>query len=294
MSAEATASGKKKKDKTGSGNSSLLAGVRKGSKSIWFVAIVCALLAVFATLSILGKAASTTTIYVLGKDVPARTQINAGMLVPLTTSKGGEPRNALDITALASGTYYSKVALKAGDIVSPSNAGPLERINANLPDGFVAASFTLAAENAVAGKITTGDKIDVFATNAESSKSPVTKMVLHNVLVLDVAIAPENIASAANSGEVGSDIGAESNAIRSGIPSLYTVGVSAQDAAKIAAVRGKNLFLVLSANKSDANLDVSATLDGVFNQTTVTDSSAGIAVAPADDTTGKPAGTTGN
>lgn len=233
--------------------------------SYWVIAVGAALLAVFGTLTILGNATATTTYYVLNQDVAARTQITPEMVTGKTVNVGGQPANALDITDLQSGQYFARVPLKAGDAVTSSTVGPLERITTSVPDGYVVASLQVEPENAVAGKVRAGDLIDVIAVDEAGNSGATAKVVLHRVLVLDVTTNPDNIAQAATTEQVGDDLpGPESNQVRGGIPMLYTVAVSPQDAAKLALIRDKHVMIVLSANKSSGSLDASVSIGDVF------------------------------
>lgn len=268
-----------------------------GGKSYWVVALIAALIAAGVTLQVLGRAAATTTYYVLGQDIPARTQITSSLLVPVQTSLGGEPRNEIDPVYLNQhqGDVFSLYALKAGDVLSPSTVGPLARINKDLPDNFVAASFQLTPENAVAGKVRRGDYIDIIAVNdANADAGATAKVVLHHVLVLDVTVAPQTIAQAANAGQAGANAnnpGPESAQVRGGIPSLYTVGLSPQDAVTLALVRDKNLMIALSANDATGSLTAQAQLGGVFGPDPAGDAGAGtLNAAPTDGSTAKSSG----
>lgn len=248
-----------------------------GGKAIWVAAIVLALIAVFGALTILGNAAATQTYYVLGRDIAARTQITPEMLVAKEAKVDQAPPNALDPVAVRTGTVFSQIALKAGDVVSSSNAGPLNRITADVPQDFVAASFNAQPDIAVAGKVRSGDHIDLIATNDDGSAGPVSKVVLQHVLVLDVTVSPNSIAQSANNGQAGNGVanpGPESEAVRGGIPAVYTVAVSPEDATKLALARNHDLYVVLSGNVPDLNQTAQSDLRSLFNSA-VTDSSDG-------------------
>lgn len=222
-------------------------------KAIWILALLVACVAAVGALSILGSAAATTTYYVLSRAVPSRTQITPDMLTAVTTKAGGQPPNALDLAYIESHQVFSEIPLNVGDVVTPSTVGSLTPINQNLPGNFVVASFQVPPEDAVAGLIRNGDYIDIIATvNDPSSGQKIAKVVLHHVLVLSVSVSPSNIASAANSGTAGTNLnpGPESEAVHSGIPELYTVGLTPDDATKLALVQGDSLLVVLSGNST--------------------------------------------
>lgn len=248
-----------------------------GGKAIWALAVGIALVAVFGALSILGDAAATQTYYVLTRDIPARTQITQDMLEPREAKVGQTPPNAFDAATVTALPVFSKIALKAGDVPSTSNAGELTRITDEVPDNFVAASFSAEPELVVAGKVRTGDHIDVIAINDAGPTGDLAKVVLSHVLVLDVTINPNQIAAAANGGQEGQNVGQpgpESEAARSGIPSVYTVALNPKDATKLALLRNFDLFVVLSGDVPDDVEVADVTVDQAFAETPV-DSSAG-------------------
>lgn len=251
---------KKKKD-------GLVASLLGGGKAIWALAVAVALVAVFGALSILGNAAATQTYFVLVRDVPARTLITPDMLVAREAKVGQTPPNAFDQSGVATNEVFSAFALSAGDVISPSNAGPLSRITENVPDNFVAASFTAQPELIVSGKVRTGDHIDIIATD-DASVSPRAKIVLQHVLVLDVTISPSQIAAQATGGQEGEQVGTpgpESEAARSGIPSVYTVALDPRDAAKLSLLREYDLTAVLSANVPSGIAEADVTVADVFD-----------------------------
>lgn len=256
-----------------------------GGKKAWVLAAALGLISAGAVLSVLGSAAASTTYYVLNRDIPARTQITTSMLAPLQAKVGEEPPRAYDLVYVRDHDIYARVALQAGDLVTASTAGPLERINRDLPGNFVAASLAVAPERAVAGKIRAGDYVDIIAVDTESAQGT-AGVVMHHVLVIDVTVAPDTIASNANDAQAGdgltdsgldgqADLGPESEAIRSGIPSVYTFGVEPVDAAKLALLDGGNVSLVLSGWNPDTEIEATANLASLFNDGPVADSSNG-------------------
>lgn len=262
-----------------------------GSKTIWAVALLAAVLAVGGALTILGSAAATSTYYVLGRDVPARTQITADMLIEKVTKVDGAPPLAYDVTDVQTNEVFSKYALKAGDVISPSNAGPLERITNKVPGNFVAASVSIEPENAVAGKIRAGDFIDLIAVNPEDINGSSSKFVLHHALVLDVTVSPQSIAQSATDGQEGANVdnpGPESEQVRSGIPAVYTLALSPSDAAKLALVRQFDLMAVLSGSNPAKKMNVSALMSSLFADEPVGDSAAGTSGEITDDPTDAP------
>ncbi len=275
----ANATGKKK---------GFLSGVTSGGgagRTVFIAAMATGVMAVGVTALILGNAADTGTYYVLTADVAARTPITTDMLKPVTTSASGVPRSAYDPVYLQSHEVFAKYSLKANDLVTASNTGPLEAISKDLPADFVVASLAAPAVDAVAGKIRRGDYVDVYALNDGKASGGTgagvgkSKLVLHHMLILDVTVSPSTISEASGGAQAGSKVapGPESAAARGGIPALYTVGVTKQDAAKIALIRDLKLFFTLSSNDGGTVplKDIQAALSDVFDEKPVGDSGAG-------------------
>lgn len=251
-------------------------------KAVWFIAIGLAVAAMFGVLTLLGSLTAQTTYYVLGQPVAARALITPDLLVPVTVSDGGQPGNAYDPIYLRDNQVFAKIALQRGDVVSPSNSGPATRLTENLPDNFVAASFTVSADNAVGGKVRPGDFIDVIAqvdgTGDDGART--AKIVLSRVYVLDVSVAAEALAAGTDPA-VGED---EEGAVpvNQGVPALYTVAVSPEDAVTIAQIRDKTPFVTLSSKAAQGEVDVERNLADIFGSGAVKDSSEGIKAPEAD------------
>lgn len=233
------------------------ASLLKGRWTIWIIALVFSLLAGFGVLTIIGSAAEQRIYYVVAADVPARTPITLENTTPRTTSADGYPDTAVTLEQLETGQLFSRIGLKSGEVVTTSNSGPLVPITETVPDDFVAVSLSVAPENAVGGRIKAGDLVDIAAVS-ESGSSRFAKIVLSGVQVLDVAVSPSTIASAATTDQVGPNAtGPDSVPARSGIPQLYTFAVSLEDFAALALLRDKNVYLALSS-PDDANADRTA------------------------------------
>lgn len=287
-----------------------ISSIFSGGKT-WFVfAILIAVAAAAVVFGVLSQAVATTTYYVLSTDVPKNNQIMPSMLKEVTTSKGTAPGNALDLGDVKKPTY-AKYALKAGDIVSPSNTGPLTPLTEGIPATYTVASFSADAKDAVSGKIATGNYIDIIATSNDTNGST-AKTVLRNVLVVDVAIDPSKIGDDSETTTTTTDAAgtAQSNAtgnksqtpsaqdqLRKGIPSLYTIALTPEDAVKLALVKDTKLLVTLSPKEATAPKNIQDTLGDVFGPDAVGDSSADIkkesepapAATPAPKTSSTPA-----
>lgn len=241
----------------------------------WFIAaIVVTILGAIAVFFAVSQATAQITYYVLNQDVAARTQITEGMLTPVSTNAGGQPRNALDVNYIQTEDVYAKYALDAGDVPTLSNTGPLSPITEGIPEDYVVASFVAPAEYAVAGKIKRGDYINIIA-NSESDVLQ-SKLVLSNVLVLDATNGGGETGSEEVAAEESAETPAsESAAVRTGIPTVYTVGLSVQDAVKLAAVKDLSLLVTLAPVAVDENVDATTDLGTIMGQGGVGNSGAG-------------------
>lgn len=258
----------------------------------WFVfAILIAVAAAAVVFGVLSQAVATTTYYVLSKDVPANNQILPDMLKAVKTSSGTAPGNAMTVGEVKRTPTYAKYALKAGDIVSPSNTGPLTPLTAGIPEGYTVASFSADAKDAVSGKIATGNYIDVIATSNDSTGST-AKTVLRHVLVVDVAIDPSKIGDSQQTTTTTDAAGtAASNAtgdksqqsstqdqLREGVPSLYTIALTPEDAVKLALIKDSKLLITLSPAENKNGVtpkNIQDSLGNVFGPDAVGDSGAG-------------------
>lgn len=245
--------------------------------NIWFIgAVVGALLVSLGMFFITNQLNSTSTYYVLNQNVPAGTQITPAMLQEVVVTSGGQPRNALTIGDVNAEPAITKFSLNAGDIVTISNTGPLTDLNADIPANFVVASFTAPAERSVAGQLERGNYIDIIAVN-----SGVSTYVLRHVLILDAAAGAASAgntqeqapADSGGSGGIGGIGGTTPSAdtTAGGVPTLYTVALSPDDAAVLALVQELNLLVVLSpAAYEDSPVfseNIQKQLDDLFNGT---------------------------
>lgn len=262
-----------------------------GNKTWFIFAIMSAVAAAAIIFGVLSQVVATTTYYVLGQNVAARSQITPDMLKPVTTSQGGQPGNALDIGEVAKKATYAKYALKAGDIVTQSNTGDFQPLSQGIPADYVVASFSADAKNSVAGKLATGNYVDIIAVNAGNSQS-VAKYVLRHVLVMDVSADPSTIGSNSSSSSSSSSAAAgtdpksaapaqpksSQDQLRTGIPSLYTVALPPADAAKLALIKDSPLMVVLSPASSDKSFseqNIQSTQGEVFSDSAVGNSGKG-------------------
>lgn len=224
-------------------------------RKMWFIfaGIASVVVAVLA-FSIMRGVTATDTYYVLAKDVPARTQITPDLLTPMVTSAGKTPPNALDITQLTENTY-SLYSLKGGDILTTSNTGDLLSLNIGLPENFVIASFTANPSLAAGGNVNRGDYIDIIVSIDDSAITGQdgisSSYVLQRVLVIDATVDLDSYSGDSEATTTSADGTISQNtadtAMRSGIPTLFTVGLTQEHAAILATATHYDLFVVLSS-----------------------------------------------
>lgn len=217
-------------------------------KALILIAVTLGLLVCIGFFTILSQTISQTTYYTLNQNVPARTLIKPDMLKEVKATNGTQPKNALSVGDVQNGDVYAKYSLDSGDILTPSNAGPLAPVNAGIPKNFVTVSFSVPAENAVAGNLKRGDYVDIIASNGNATDSSArAQYVLRHVLLVDVLSDPKSMSSSGdNSSSSSKSSSSDKDSSGSGVASLYTVAVNQTDATKIALLNGVNILLALS------------------------------------------------
>ena len=242
--------------------------ILKGRWTMWILSIVFALLAGFGVLMIVLSAAEQVTYYATATAIPANTLLTAEQIKTVTTSANGVPETALSLSQLQSQPLYTKIALKAGEPLTGSNVGPLTPFFTGVPADYVAASLAITPDNAAGGRITQGDYVDIAAIYDGGGGAALSKVILHNVLVLDVAVSPDTIANNATKSRTqgantDTNTGPDSQTNRNGIPELYTFAVSPADFSTLALIRDNNPYLALSQG-NPGELDASTAEDELF------------------------------
>ena len=226
-------------------------------RKMWFLfgGIASAVVAIL-TFTLMSVVTATENYYVLNKDIPARTQITSDLLTEVTVSRGATPPNAISIGDLTEATY-SLYSLDNGDILSSSNAGELTSLSEGLPSNFVIASFTANPSTAAGGNVSRGDYIDIMtiindpATTGEEGYG--ASYALQHVLVIDATVdldSYDSTASTSTSADGASSSNTDAIAQRSGIPTLFTVGLTQEDATRLAVAIQYDVFVVLSSADS--------------------------------------------
>jgi Flp pilus assembly protein CpaB len=211
--------------------------------------MVFAGLAAGGSLLILGSATATKSYWVLEEDVAAGVEITSDMLFEKEGPVDAVPGQALTADEFTSSVWYSKIPLARGTVLQSSVLTDNVDFRDGLPAGFVVTSILVEPQNAVGGRISKGDFIDIAAVSGQDVGSSLAKVVLQKVLVVDVMVSPNDIAETANSrGQDLSEVGSE--ALYAGKPSMYILAVSPTDFSKLALIRNASLYLALSADQS--------------------------------------------
>ena len=247
-----------------------------GTTKVWAsIALVFILVASGAVFMVFQNIQAQDTYYVLNQDVTATTEIDPSMMMERTVSQGGAPDNALDLGDIQLGGVYATYNLTAGDILTPSNTGPMQELVEGVPEEYVVVSVEMDPQDSVAGYIQRGDYIDLIAvgeSNSASGASSNSKYVVRNAIVVRVdAIGSDTAAATVN--DPNTSASAASARI---IGNVYTLAVPPTDAATIALVKDLDLMMVLSprtyAKDGVTDSYIGVTPDQVFGIGNVGDS----------------------
>jgi hypothetical protein len=233
----------------------------RNNKLIWIAIVVLVGIVFVAALNYLKAFYQTETYYILNQDVAARTLIAPDMLDPVTTSAGTAPEAALGVAEVQDGTAYAQYPLLAGDILTGSNIGGLQDIAIGIPDDWVVTNFSLDADSAASGRVTRGTYFDIMLIGGivptEPNQAPPVYYPFVNVLALDVTASISSLDSSTD---------ADTEQARTGQTTLYSVGASPENAAKLqsAIASGATMKLVLSPRQNEYEAPVLADYTGVF------------------------------
>lgn len=191
---------------------------------------------------------------VLKNDIAANTLLTAEDVVPVEVPQDSVQDPSLLVTQaqIASGKAYTKVALKRNTVLMLGSIGPYTRLSTELPEGMQLVSISVPPENAAGGSVAAGDIVNIFGN---SETSPVFMNGMKGIRVVDVIVAPSDIAKSATSDPASGDstVGSDSPDLKRGIGSVYKLAVTSQQAAEIAkaVVAGTTFYLVLTDGKSE-------------------------------------------
>ncbi|MDX3072056.1 Flp pilus assembly protein CpaB [Streptomyces sp. NPDC088354] len=186
------------------------------------VSALCALAAFAGVVTVIGDARSQVgpkvTAYRLAKDVPAYESIGRGQLEAVRIPKRWLPATAVRDVGQLSGKIAA-VPLERGSLLQTDMVAERPALQA----GQMEIAIMIDAETGVAGKITPGARVNIFATFAprKDTDPEVSKIIVANARVIDV-------------GEIRAfDTGADSQrAGGKGVPITFALG--AEDAQRVA------------------------------------------------------------
>lgn len=206
---------------------------------------------------------NTVTEYALVTNVPGNTQITPADVVAINVPADAAANDhALTAEDIASGLMFTKVDLPAGTILTAGPVGPYTRILSEVPAGERLVSIKVDAANAAGGSIASGDLVDIIITTATTSTAGSLNGgggqlagadVLTNIKVLDVTVAPETISANSDPQTTGVD----SPALKGGIPSIYKLVVTPEQARQLAIAasgNGSTIYLALVSSKEPVSL----------------------------------------
>lgn len=225
-----------------------------GRKMWLWIATALGIISTTLLVLLLQGLTSTTTYYVINQSVPARTLVTESMLTGVITSNGGQPPTAIDLSTVNAGETYTSIELNPGDVLTASNTGDLIPLAQGIPDDYVIASFAADPNLSAGGNIQRGDYVDVTAL-LEGDDGISARLILQRVLVLDATVdlgsapAESEETSTEGTGDA-TDLNNVTAQYRNGVPSLYTVGVTQADAAKLAFASQTTIYLTLSSVNS--------------------------------------------
>lgn len=261
-----------KKFKSGTGGNSFL---------IFLIVLVAVI--VFVTFAKVTQSTfRTETYYVLAgeqttKSVDALDIITPEMLVPVTTSEGGSPNNALPASEFQdpANPKRAKYALNGGDILTRSNTideSDESAMTFGVPEDWVVTNFSVPADDAVGGSIERGTYFDIMVATPEGSFYPfVNVLTLRTTVNLNEATSPDAI---------------ETEESQSGMKSQYYVAMSPENAGKLHSIiktYPENIKLVLSPKANLYQPPQLSDYTGMFRYNAGSDTP--IAIGPEADNT---------
>jgi Flp pilus assembly protein CpaB len=241
-----------------------------GRKTGLVVAGIAGVLALGGTATFLyGLQSDVATMLVTSGALAANQQILTENVNAVEVDAASVPADALTMTDIASGRYFAKVDLTAGTPIIPATVDTETRTRVDLPEGVVVASFAADPASAVAGNVRAGDYIDVIAVGSNGDGNEVARVILHRILVLDVTANVNTVSQGGGNVDSNDLAGPNNPKVYGGIPSLYTVAVTPEQAAVMAIARSKSLYIVLTTAQAPDSLDVQVDATEVFGSGSV-------------------------
>lgn len=159
---------------------------RRGAVLLVF-SVICAVAALAGVVAVVGNArsqvGSKVTAYELSADVPAYTALDSSKVHRISVPKRWLPDTAVRELAQFQGKIAA-VPLKKGSLLQSD----MVAARPQLRPGQMEIAIMIDAETGVAGKITAGSRVDIFATFAgrQDSDPDISKIIVADAQVLDV------------------------------------------------------------------------------------------------------------
>jgi pilus assembly protein CpaB len=151
------------------------------------VSVLCAVAAFAGVVVVIGDARSEVgpkvTAYRLTKDVPAYESVTAAQVTKVRIPKRWLPTTAVQDLGQVSGKIAA-TSLKRGSLLQSDMVADRPALTA----GQMEIAIMIDAETGVAGKITPGSKVNIFATFAgrKNSDPDISKIIVSGAKVIDV------------------------------------------------------------------------------------------------------------
>ena len=208
----------------------------------------------------------TVEVYRTAMALAANQQVTANDVEVVEIPETELSPDMLTMEDLQDKLWFAKVGVPAGTPLSRVVFDTATRTNIELPDGFVLASFEAEPASAVAGKIQAGDYINITAVGQlPGGGGKVARVILQRILVLDANVGAQTQTQTAGQPVDASQLpGPENPLVYGGVPTLYTVAVTNEQAAILALSRSSDLYVTLTTANATDELNVSVSEPQVF------------------------------
>lgn len=208
----------------------------------------------------------TVQVYSLTQPLAANQLVTSSDIQVREVTPDGELDVYITEEDLNNQLWFAQVGLPAGTPLTTTVVGTETKTQIDLPENTVIASFEADPASAVAGKVQAGSYINITAVGDDENGDEVARVILNRIYVLDVTTDVSSVSSTGSQNVDDSEQPGPNNpAIYGGIPSLYTVAVTNEQAAKLALARNADLYITLTKKDAVGELDVSVSESEVFS-----------------------------
>ena len=198
------------------------------------IGLALAALVLLLTVSVLGSASKKMIVYTAKSDIAARKQIDAASLEMTSMNPADVPVGSLLNSALIIGHYtlgpvFTGQTFVTGNVTSTEN-GSADVLTQGMTGDERAFSISAQVGQALAGRLTPGDQVDVVAvlTGGGGSSNAEAITLISNATVLDINLSASQIEAA---GSTSSSTKATNPATSSSppvtVPGIYTLALTA-------------------------------------------------------------------